>query len=368
MALNPLYAALGGLASGVDQALIERRKQKEREALLQQEAAQRKENRDFQLLLQDRALANTNAQSQRELKEKLLLAGLEQGDVTAGREFDQLLGLPKQIPPEGFGQLAQPKVDLGISGPRSEVYTGLGEGMARRMGAEREKKSARSEEEFGMKKEELALKKRATEAEIAKLQAETEKKGDKADIKDNISTISVALNSMNEEAQLLSKRRESLDKIIEETYGGDEAKIPAALKKEYSGIEERLGNLTRGMERRRKRLDILREGFDVGEGQPGLWKSTNDAFQLASQVVGDYPSQAQLTKQLLRDGVFTSPKYAEVKANEFIQLRSKVKELLEKGDKKKNIGPRDASEESVNDFFRKYPDATIKEVEAFLAE
>lgn len=361
MALNPLYAALGGLATGVDQALIERKRQKERQALLEQEAAQRKENRDFQLTLQDRALANQTAQSQRELKEKLLLSGLEQGDVSAGREFDQLLGLPKQSPPEGFGQLAQPQVDLGVTGPRSEYFTGLGESMARRMGAEREKSLRMREEDAALKRRQAEADLKKTNAEIGALMQKTDKTGDKADIKDNISTIEVALNSMNKEAEMLFKRRESLDKVITETYGGDETKIPAALKKEYSGIDERLGNLTRGMERRRKRLDILREGFDVGEGQPGLWKSTNDAFQLASQIVGDYPSQTQLTKQLLRDGVFTSPKYAEVKAGEFMQLRSKARDLLRKAG-------RDDSEDTVTQFFQKYPDATLKDLEAAIAE
>lgn len=361
MALNPLYAALGGLASGVDQALIERRKQKEREALLAQEAAQRKENRDFQLLLQDRALANTDAKSQRELKEKLLLAGLEQGDITAGREFDRLLGLPKQMPAEDFGQLAEPKIDLGIAGPRSEVFTGLGEGMARRMGAEREKSLRMREEDAMLKRRQAEADLKKTNAEIGALMKKTDKAGDKADIKDNISTINVALDSMSKEMDTLSRRRESLDKVIGETYGGDETKIPAALKREYAGIDERLGNLARGMERRRKRLDVLREGFDVGEGQPGLWKGVNDAFQLASQIVGDYPSQTQLTKQLLRDGVFTSPKYAEVKANEFIQLRSKARDLLKKAG-------RDDSEETVTQFFQKYPDATLKDLEAALAE
>lgn len=336
---------------GVEEHLAGKQAQKAKAA--EAETAMRNKLLGYQFLLNQQKQAQ-DASEQREFNKSrrdALLEGIKGGQEQSGQLYDELFGFQAQKPGADFGSAVRASQaertnlpDVIAQGPASPAFVGPMQQMARTTRGKTEAELARKEGEFGLKQSEFDLKQgefgleqdykrqqmkesesRTAEnfANINKIKADTLKKTDKADIKDNISTVKIALDALGNERTVLSNER---DKML----GVYKGRIPDAQMGRVNQIERRLAEIGVEEQAKMRRLDSLREGFEVPPIKPGRLAGVHESYFLISQMLGRRALSNDIAKKLVQDGRAKNIVEARTKANEYADIRDAAKQHLQK--------------------------------------
>lgn len=360
----PYYLSQG--LHGVDEYLTEKRQQKAKTAEAEQALQSKMLGYKFLLDQQKQAQESRNQSDLERSRRDALLEAVKGGDLTAGRRYDELLGFQPELPrsEQGVFPKAQDRgtlPDVLAQGEMSPAAAGAMEGYARRVLAkttgEAERKQADLDLEREYKEQQMAeSKSRIAEnyANIGKIKAQTTKATNKADLKDNISTIKIALDTMNKEEKVLATER---DKILAINRG----RVPPEMMPRMQQIERRIAEIGEERALKSRRLDSLREGFEVPPIKSGKLAGAHESYWLISQMIGRRAGAPELAKKLVQDGRSKSIIEANAKAKEYITIRDAAKEYLKKPGKDKPIYSDDDDLEAlVDQFLADNPDATEK--------